>query len=245
MFSTYLEHVSSFSVVFPLLLVLFSGKEHLKDPILLMLGILLLASSFSDAGSYVLNEMGRSNITLVNSYFITQFLVLSYIYCRVIPNKKVVYAGLILFSIFFIINTLFIEPFTEYQGWTRFAGGIMLVGFAFMNSFHLLREPDNVIPFFERLIGWINLAVVVYFLSNLFLFGVSEFLFTQLDPETARKYWSFHNCVNILKNAVFAIGIYYTMRKGADRTTLIMKGISERIDELYDSALDEIVKKVK
>ncbi len=246
MIYTFLEHVSSFSVVFPLLLVLFSGKVHLKEDLILRaLGILLLASGLSDVGSYLLREMGKSFLMVDSSYIIIEFLLFSYIYYRVIPNKKWVYGGLLLFGLFSPINILFIEPFTQFQGWLIFVEGLILIGYAGMSSFHLLRAPADPVPFFERLIGWINLAVVVYFLSNLFLFSISEFLFTHLDPETARKYWSFHNCVNILKNSIFAIGIYYTMRKGADRTTLIMKGISERIDELYDDALDEIVKKTK
>ncbi len=209
-YNYYIAVASSFSVLLPLLLMVFSLHDQLQSPMRRALGILLLASGLSDAISYTLREMGQSNIVFINSYYIVQFLALSYIYSIIIPDKKWVYGGVILFTVFLGINILFIQSFTKFQGWMIFVEGIILLGYAGMSSLNFLQVAHLSITLLDRLAGWINLAVIFYFIPNLFLFLIRELMFPELDTDTARTYWSFHNCVNILKNILLALGIYYT-----------------------------------
>ena len=56
---------------------------------------------------------------------------------------------------------------------------------------------------------WINIGVMIYFCLNLFLFLMANHVLTRLDSETSALIWSSHNINNVIKNILFAIGIFY------------------------------------
>ena len=54
---------------------------------------------------------------------------------------------------------------------------------------------------------------MIYFCLNLFLFLMGSYVLTKLDPETSALIWSSHNVNNIIKNILFAVGIYFYKKK--------------------------------
>ncbi|MBK7885196.1 MAG: hypothetical protein IPJ81_16440 [Chitinophagaceae bacterium] len=56
---------------------------------------------------------------------------------------------------------------------------------------------------------WINTAVFYYFGASFLLFISRNYIFKTQTVEFINMTWSFHNLNNIIKNILFAIGIYY------------------------------------
>ncbi|HET9057304.1 MAG TPA: hypothetical protein VFN30_10720, partial [Chitinophagaceae bacterium] len=56
-------------------------------------------------------------------------------------------------------------------------------------------------------------AVFLYFSFNLFLFIIANYVFKNFSNEIGMTVWGFHNINNIVKNILFAVGIYYAGKK--------------------------------
>ena len=209
-----LLYISRFSVLVPIFF-LFKGKQNftgLTHPVLKGLGLLLLISAFSDLLSYILFKTGGSNLMVGNSYIVAQFFLLNYIYSLIFKNRVLIYIGFVLFTGFFIINIAFIQPFTEFQGWSNTVGSIILLGYSTACFIKIIKYPFED-ERFDDLILWINIGVSLYFFMNLYLFASTSYIFKNESADIAILAWSFHNFINIVKNILFATGIYYAGRK--------------------------------
>ena len=234
-FPIYLAYCSFFSVIIPLLFLLWNGKHNLKSPVLRALGLLLFIAFCSDLSSYVLGKTGRSSTVVLNSYFIVQFFLLNYIYYLFLKNRTLAYAVFILFTGFAIINILFIQPFNEYQSWLRVVGGIIFIYYSILYYIQDFKVKSTKIPItneisvqnlqesrklYESIFNpatwsglWINTAVFFYFSMNFSLFIMNNYIFKNEAPEIGMLYWSFHNFNNSIKNILFAVAIYQAGRK--------------------------------
>ncbi|HET9056997.1 MAG TPA: hypothetical protein VFN30_09145 [Chitinophagaceae bacterium] len=206
-----LIYISYFSACIPLFLTL-SDVKKLKEPIIALLNILIFVAACSDLISYILIQKHQSSILVTNIYFIAQLLLLNYIFTLLLPNKKFVYTGALLFVLFTFYISLNIQGFAEYQSWTRTTGGVILLTYSVLYYRQLLitlpaQNISQYAPF------WINTAVSLYFSFNLFLFIIANYVFTNLPADAGMLVWGFHNVNNILKNILFAVGIYYAGKK--------------------------------
>ncbi len=123
-----------------------------------------------------------------------------------------IYAGFILFAAFALVNTLFIQPFAEFQGWSDVAGGILLIGYVIICSIQSIKNPfEN--EGLDSLVLWMNAGVLFYFAFNMYLFASTSYIFKQGFGDIAIMAWGFHNFNNIVKNVLFAVGIYSMGRK--------------------------------
>jgi len=201
-----LAYVSFFSVLIPIFFLL-RRKQNFKSFLLRVLAILLFISAASDSISYLLRQSGRPSILVVNTYFLAQFFLLSFIYHHLLKNKNIIYATVILFAIFSIINASFIQPFSQFQSWPLVLGGIIMLVYSVSYYVQTLKISPPVDPFCFYPF-WINSAVFYYFAFNLFIFALSSYVFTTMTRDISLTYWGFHNFNGIMKNLLFAIGIY-------------------------------------
>jgi hypothetical protein len=58
---------------------------------------------------------------------------------------------------------------------------------------------------------WVNVAILIYFAGNLFVFIVTEYLSNQM-VEKVTLVWTVHNFLGILKNVLFGVGFYQARR---------------------------------
>ncbi len=200
---------SYFSVLIPMYYYFKKKSDFSRNQVLNRLVLLLFINALFDLLGYLAIKLDGSNILLSNIYFIFQFCAVSYIYISLFKkNKLLVYMGLMVFTAVVFINALYITPFTEFQNWPRFIGNIILVSYSIV--FYL--EMYNNLPTDEQyssLVLWVNMAVLFYFGMNLYLFATFDYILKNESDEIAIMSWSFHNVCNIVKNGLFAIGIYY------------------------------------
>jgi len=200
-----LRLASIFSVAFPLVIYLIKARA-LSRPVHLI-GMLIIVSALFDLAGSIYAAKGLSNVVLINSYYIIQFLILAWFYLPIPPEKSgknLTMAGIVIFALSFILITAFSQSFFTYQGlsWT-ISGIIMIVCSAayFVNLFSAQNLNDN----YGLL--WINGAVLYYFSFNIFVFVMSNYILTTLEPQISLLIWSFHNANNIIKNILLALGI--------------------------------------
>jgi hypothetical protein len=203
--SEIIRYASILSVVLPLI-VYFTKIKHASRAVHLI-GAALVISAISDMVGYVLFAGGKSTVILFNGYYAVQFLLLTWFYYEVLPSdkaKSIVIGGLVTYALAFALITVFIQPLSEYQNylWT-ITGMIMIVyGIAyFVNLF--ASEPNHG----NHWVLWINSGILFYFSFNLFVFFMSKYVLTKLEPEVSLLVWSFHNVNNILKNILVAFGV--------------------------------------
>lgn len=99
-----LAYCSMFSVLIPIFFLL-RKKQNFKNSIIKILGALLFVSLVSDLASLILFKLGgKSSTPIVNTFFITQFVLLSCVYYRLLKNKNLSYIAAILFLLFFCIK---------------------------------------------------------------------------------------------------------------------------------------------
>lgn len=199
-----IRFASIFSVAFPLVLYLMrlkelSGAGH-------KVGAILVISTFSDLLALYLFQHDISTVLLFNVYYLLFFLLLSWFYNDVLSDskKRTVVIGVIVYAIGFLFVTLFVQSLNEYQTtlWTL-AGGIAIVFSIsyFVNVFSATQ------PMEDSGLLWINSGILFYFSFNLFLFVISKYILTELEPELGLIVWSFHNVNNIIKNVLIGLGI--------------------------------------
>ena len=202
--------ISPLSVLVPLFFY-FRKIRVKKERHINILAILLVVSGVADLIGYLLWRKKIPNAFVLNSFFTIQFFLLSYLYYQLLNKKIRIYLPTILYVAFLIINTIYIQPFNEYQSWMRMAGSLILILYAILFFRQLLLTlPTDKLATYPPF--WISTAVFYYFSFNLFLFIVSNYAFTHLTVRESMLFWSFHNVNNVVKNLLFATGIYYAGR---------------------------------
>ncbi|MBK7883250.1 MAG: hypothetical protein IPJ81_05245 [Chitinophagaceae bacterium] len=187
---------------------MFKKIRIFKIMLIKVLAILLFISAVADFGSYALVKMGKSNLSVSNIYFVVQFFLLSYIYYLLPNNKKIIYIALIFFTVFYIINTLFIQPITIDQNWSNFVGGVLI--FIYSMSYYLkLLDNMPTTNIFSFHLFWFNTAIFYYFGASVLIFLCIDFVLKNIPADEGIIIWGFHNFNNIIKNILFAVAIYY------------------------------------
>ena len=167
----------------------------------------------------------KSNLTIINTYSITEFLLLSYIYHFLFKKKKIIYVAITLFIVFFIINVIVIQPYTEFQNWPSGLANMILIGYSMKYYFQLLDDMPRA-SIFRFYPFWLNTAVFYYFGSTFLIFISINYVMKTQSADFSFQIWGFHNLSNAIKNILFAVAIYYVGAKndeaydGKDMTKL-------------------------
>jgi hypothetical protein len=217
--SKILIYLSYFSGIVPLYF-LYMKRQHPRSGVYKLLALLLLLSVLSDLIIFLLAKSSISNIAVVNTYFLLLFLVLSLIYADLLKEyKKIIFTICFLFTVFFIVNSIYIQSINSIQSYTSTISGLILLLYSILYSVFVIKflPANNLI--------WINIGVVFYFSFNLFLFIISTYVFTNMGTYEMNALWSFHNVNNIIKNILFAVGVCYTNWALFEKTVPLNKSV--------------------
>jgi hypothetical protein len=203
--SEIIRYASILSVAFPLILYLMRLKYASKSAHII--GALIIVSALSDAVAYYFFREGKSTVQLFNSYYLIFFLLIAWFYYQVLltrDGKRMILGALGFYIVAFLLITAFVQSYGEYQTLMWTLTGILSILFSiayFISVFSTMKPMNN----FGLL--WVNSAILFYFSFNLFLFIMSSYVLTKLDPELSLIVWSFHNVNNIIKNVLIGLGI--------------------------------------
>jgi drug/metabolite transporter (DMT)-like permease len=204
-----LLYTSVFSVCLPLLLI-FVRRKNLS-PYHIVLIMALCFAGASEGVSFYLHSNGLSNIPVINVYALIEFLVITVMYFYMFDQRKYWLRFLILlisFATYFVVDNVVIHNIHEYNGSSLTIATIVILTLSLLFYRELvLKLPAKFISKYSPF--WINAAVCFYFAFSAVLFFASHYIFNSMPLESAWVFWSYHNVNNIVKNILFAVGIYY------------------------------------
>jgi hypothetical protein len=204
---------SNISLLVPLLIYISRIKYASRQ--LHIVGAIVIVSCLSDLIGYILFKRNESTTLVFNAYYLLLFLLLSWFYYEILfqnSQRKMVWVGMVVYLLSFILITLFVQGLDEYQTLMWLITAIIMISYSIGYFFYSLSTVDPN-RYLNYSFIWINIGVMIYFCLNLFLFTIGDYVLTKLDPLTSALIWSTHNVNNIIKNIFFAIGIYFYHRK--------------------------------
>ncbi len=183
-----------------------------------IIGVLIIVSGLFDLVGLLLFQKHQSTVVLFNTYYALLFFLLTWFYYEVLfvnTRRLMIWIGLAVYLQSFILITVFVQNFLQYQTVMWLITAVIMITYSIAYFFYSLSTIASTGYFGYSLI-WINIGVMIYFCLNLFLFVMGNYVLTQLDAETSALIWSSHNINNIIKNVLFAVGIYFYKRKIAE-----------------------------
>ena len=119
----------------------------------------------------LINHGGQTNTQPTSHlYLLLEFLLLGFFYSHILEGvlrKRLMFTIIILFEVYCIINTLFLQSIFEYPAVPQSLSKIFLVTFSILFFYKVMIEARIPNLWKEPLI-YINLAVLIYYAGNLF-----------------------------------------------------------------------------
>ncbi len=195
-------HMSSFSALLPLGLSLRARNPGVVIKLVTLLAIL---GFLFDMISLYYAMKGINTYPINNLFSLVQSLVLLFIYREAFswPRRSVYWAAGIYF-LFFIINYLLIQTPYKLNSYSYTISGLMLLVLSLLYFRFLLKNLPETLVHRSPMV-WINIAVLIYFGGNLFLFMLFNYFVSGI--------WILHNMLNITKNILFFVAIWQSQRK--------------------------------
>jgi hypothetical protein len=144
---------------------------------------------------------------LGNTYRLLEFIILLIIYYLALGRKSrntFVAIG-VAYILFFFSDLLFFQA-GQLNSFSVTLTAAVFIVFSVLHFFKLMRELPSThihqLPMF-----WIDTAVLVYFAGAFFIFLLRSYL-VEVMKDNQIVYWSLHNILNIIKNILFAIGLW-------------------------------------
>jgi hypothetical protein len=203
---------SNVSVVVPLGVLIYKSKSLPKQH--RIIGTLVLLYALLDICGYIFLEQGASTAILFNVGQILQFFVVGWFYYEVMFKnfeQPICHFSIAVFIIAFIFISMLHQPFTQNQSTLWALSALICVGYGLFMFHYLMVEPPVLNNHIYSTL-WFNGGLFLYFSFNLVLLALSNFIFTELEPEISRMIWGFHNLNNVIKNLALAMGFTYTGR---------------------------------
>lgn len=202
-----LTHLSSLSVIVPIIASLFRNKTLNK--ILRVLFLYLIISAVVEAISYFLTINSIQNFVVKNIYTVIEFTCITAIYFLEFEGKTakrligISYIGFLCLSVLLL---LILGNYNKQdniinstESWLVILFGAFYV-FKLYNNFAI----KNLLSYYFT---WINFAILLYFSTSFFIFLFSEYL-EKGGLENYYFVYSLHLISNISFNIILTIGIW-------------------------------------
>ncbi len=135
-----------------------------------------------------------NNLYVLNIYSITEFFILWKLYQHNLNKfigNKIFYIVLGIFYLFCILNMAFYQGlFSDYNSNTVTLESLIFIVFAQIYFYKILTEL-NVENLFTEPMFWINIGVLIYFSSDIFIFIFSNYLM-KYSQSLNSQMWGIH-----------------------------------------------------
>lgn len=205
-----ITNISSTSVLIPIVIYLWKIKSTPSNvhPI----GVLVLVSATFDLIGYYFYTRKISVGYLFNFQDVFQYVVLAWFYFDILfkGNKRLEQTfGLVHYSVSFILFSI-TRKLLSYQEGIWILSSILLVAYAVAFLVKLRRTTSDDYRW-KIGVSWINLGVLMYFSTAVWFYVFMDDLL-KLPPEDFKSIWSVHNSLNIIKNGLYAYGLFLSKR---------------------------------
>lgn len=189
-----LIYLSVFSPLIPLIVILRTGCNGLYWVIISF----VLASFSADVISiYIIDG---TNYSFLHGYGLVEALILFFFFYKVLNRNNWIPYTALAYSIYYLINSLFIEANT-FNTLGRSTECLIMI-FLCLRLFYQFFKKEEDIFLEQSPLFWINVGLLTYFSGAFFTFVLSKYILTD-EP-----LWILHNLSNVSKNILIAIGLW-------------------------------------
>jgi hypothetical protein len=205
-----------FSIIIPMGLALVHGSKLPQN--LKPLWLTLIFSLVCDVVSYFLAKNSINTHWVGNIYLVIQFSLIIWLFREQFQNKRFNDVILILFVVFYVLNLVFFQGPWVFNSVSNVVACLILISLC-LYFFHRLLNDLPIVHIHRLPMLWISFAVLTYYGGNFFLFLVKNYL-SYGEAGTHKLMWILHNLLNIIKNVLFAIGLWQSYRNVRSSTLL-------------------------
>ncbi len=195
--------ISWLSPLLPLFQFLRTSKP--RQLVLRLIALLAGLGFLFDLIAYYLGSKGVNTYPIGNAFMLVQAILLLLVYKEALNISKAV--TILLgsgYSIFYLINYFWIQDPFSINSYSIVVSSVLLTLASLLYFRSLLRRLPET--FVHRIpMVWINIAVLIYYSGNLFLFMLYNYLMSGA--------WLLHNILSIAMNVLFFIAIWQSQRK--------------------------------
>lgn len=208
-----IDFINQFSFVPTVVVATYAAFVYKKlPPQLKIFTWFILLSGIIEATSRILWFNGKNNMPLLHIYVAAGFLCLSYFYRYLLKdfvNPKIIWMMQIVFTVFTIINSVFIQNVFTFNSYALTVESVILVIFSLTT--YLLMMNDVVKKNHAKIrksVDWLNSGVFIYYASSLLIFHFGN-LITVLSPSALVDYtWVLHAIFSIVMYCCFFVGLW-------------------------------------
>ena len=194
-----LQYGSNFFALIPLVVSIIIYKKNLDRKYFIIIMLVIISLS-SDMISFFFGWVYGLNYSIMNLYILFEILLVGYFFYLNLDIKKVVltFTCISLFTFLYLI--LYIN-FNSYYGLFLAVNSHINIFWCIWLFYQFFKEEKEF--YIERSpVFWINIGLLTYFSGALFTFILSTQILNSPLP------YSFLHVANILKNILFAIGLW-------------------------------------
>ncbi len=157
------------SILIPFFIGIFKYRQFGKD--LRFIFYFVVFGTITEIVTRIIIFFGATNtLPVTHFYLMIEFLVLGLFYRDVLWNilpKRIMLIIIVLFEVYCLINTFFLQSVFEYPSVVQAVSKLLLVGFSILFFYKVMIETSVPNLWKEPLI-YINIAILVYYSGNLF-----------------------------------------------------------------------------
>ena len=156
-----------------------------------------------------------NNLFLSHIFILIEFTILTLIYKKELSSfvaPKFFNLLIVLFIIYSIFNSLFIETLTQFNGYARAISGLIIILFTLLYFYKVLKEL-KVQRLEKEPMLWLSLGLLLYFSASLFIFIFGNYI--QPSVKLSFTFWGIHAIINISLCIFYAIALWIKPLKTA------------------------------
>jgi hypothetical protein len=158
----------------------------------------------------------QNNMPILHFYVATGFICIAWFYNTVLRgfiNAKIIWSVAILFLLFTVINSIFIQSVFTFNSYALTLESILIVILALFTFMFFLNDIVKETTGHDlKGLNWINSGLFVYHASNLLIFYFGAVI-TQTFSKNLNLYtWILHSFFSIVMYACFFIGLWKRSR---------------------------------
>jgi uncharacterized membrane protein len=183
-------------------------------PALRILLLYFLLAFITELSAIWMMKHKMNNLPLVHLFTLLEFLILTFfLKAQFKTNKQIKAIGLIqiIFSFYAIASSIFIQPITVFNTYSRSIEIFLLIVITLMLFMNSLKRIVVTDPESNGLI-WINGALLAYFSSTLLIILLNNYLGTN-HIEIYKKVWAIQAILTILMHLTISFGIWKSTTK--------------------------------
>ncbi len=203
-FYSILAYVTTTSVLVPTLISLIKYKSLNNS--LRLLFVYLVITCFKEAACIYLALKLENNIHIYNALSIVEFFIIPYIYYKEFTSikfKNITKYAIIITSIVYLTNVLFIQGLFKFNTYTIIAGRLSLITITLLYFFELLQKVETTSLYKEPML-WVTTGVLFYSVGSFLVHGLYD-LHSQFPMELNLKIWAINSVLNFMMNILFSI----------------------------------------